>query len=663
MITKIDSPEDIRQILILNEKHNRKLFEKYDPYTGEGSPIPREKLWIDNREFILIPTYLFETAFCQDVAAAGTLTKFSTQQDAPCDRYYDFLNEQRIKYDFEYWCVTCVKIKDKKSGGITPFILRRPQLKLLKVLVADLFANKPVRIILLKARQWGGSTLVQLFEAWIQLFHRTNWNSCIVAHQKDQARNVRAMYSRMAQHHPKDVFPVCFQNFEGSQSNRQLKGRGAVISIGSVQNPDALRSDDLKLAHYTEVGLWQDTPKRKAADIIQSTVGSIPDDPFTCIVLESTAKGVGNYFYNTWVEAEKGDNEYVPIFVAWWEIDIYHRPFHNEQEKLDFIHSLTNDEIYRFNLGATLEGLHWYRRKRRTMPSDWRMRCEYPSTALEAFATSGRNVHNPADIQHMMQQTCEPRFCGELQAAAAYGEAAIDNSLLFVPRENGTLWLWQMPDKIKRIENRYVVSMDIGGRSDSADWTVISVIDRYMMLFGGDEECIGTYRFHLDQDLAVWKAVQLARFFNDALLVVEFNSLDTKTTEGDHSFTILDQIVKIYDNIYYRDDPTKILEGLPPHYGFHTNKATKRDLITHMQRLLRDQLYTEYDKRALDEALVYEQKANSDVFGAVDGMHDDIYMSRAIGLKVSSTINPPKELPQKEKLRPIKDGVRTQASF
>ena len=518
-------------------------------------------------------------------------------------------------------------------------------------------------MIVLKARQWGGSTLVQLFYAWIQLFHRINWNSCIVAHQKDQARNVRAMYSRMAQYHPKEVFPVRFQNFEGSQSNRQLEERGAVVSIGSVQNPEALRSDDLKLAHCTEVGLWEDTPKRKAADVIQSVVGSIPDDPYTSVVLESTAKGVGNYFHDTWIKAEKGENGFKPVFVAWFEIDLYYRRFRTEQEKSDFVRSMTEEEIYYFNLGATLEGLNWYRQKRRTTPSDGRMRCEYPSTPTEAFATTGRNVHNPNDIQRMTAQCCAPIHRGELIADAAYGPQSIDDSLTFVPNPQGTLWLWALPDKSRHVANRYVVSMDIGGKSDDADWTVIRVIDRYMKLFGGDEECIGTWRFHMDQDLAIWKAVQLAEFYNHALFVPEFNSIKKhKPEDSDFFYTILDEIVDVYDNIYSRDDPTKVREGVPPRYGFHTNKATKDDLVTQMQRRFRDQLYAENDLRALDEAMTYEQKADGS-YGAVDKFHDDIYMATAIGLKVSSVMDPPVEIPLNEKPRSKRTEVRTHANF
>lgn len=154
------------------------------------------------------------------------------------------------------------------------------------------------------------------------------------------------------------------------------------------------------------------------------------------------------------------------------------------------------------------------------------------------------------------------------------------------------------------------------------------------------EECIGTWRGHLDQDLVIWKAVQIARYFNSALLVVESNSLDVKGDEGDHSLTILDEIKDFYPHLYCRTDPQKIREGLPARYGFHTNAATKTDLVNQMNKRFREGGHIERDGRALDEADCYEIKPDGS-YGAVDGEHDDIYMSRAIGLKASQTMDPP----------------------
>lgn len=635
---------DINSVLAENERRNAKLFAKYNPLTGENSLLPREPLTIAKGNTIYIPTYLYQTNIIQEIVKVGSLEDYAQEASLPFRDLVDWLNKLRIQYDFEFWAATCVKIKDKISGKEMPFILRQPQLKLLKMLIEDLFAGVPVRVIVLKARQWGGSTLIDLWEAWIQIFHRENWNSVIVAHQKDAARNIRSMYQLMAKRHPTEIQEITLKNFEGSQSNKVLVERGCIISIGSVKAPDALRSSDIKLVHASEVGLWGDNQKIKGDDLAQAIIASVPDIPFSAIVLESTAKGIGNYFHRTWKGAEEGKNGFKPCFVAWFEIDMYWRGFRDEKDRSQFLATMTEEEWDRWDLGATLEGLHWYRYELSIMQSDYRMKQEFPSTPQEAFATTGRYVHNPADIEFLRKGCRNPTFVGGLVAASAYGLEAIDESLHFVPDANGKLFLWAMPDKEMNISHRYVVSMDMGGRSDSADWSVISVIDRYPLLFGGVEECIGTWRFHLDQDLAVWRAVQLAKLFNNALLVVERNSLDTKGTEGDHSYTILDQIVPYYGNIYYRDDPTKIREGLAPHYGFLTTRATKMDLISHMQMRLRDKAYIERDVRALDECAWFEMKEQADVYGAIDGEHDDIYMSRAIGLKVSSVWDMPREV-------------------
>lgn len=638
--------QTIQQTLAQNDERNAWLFQPFNPYTGEGSLIERREFFIDKDNRILLPWYLYDTSAIQNIVRVGTLRAWADKSGLSHAAALDFLNGLRLKYDFEFCAATCFIIHDKTSGKEMPFVLRLPQRLLLKDLTDQLFSNKPVREIILKARQWGGSTLVDLWEAWIQIYHKTGWNSCIAAHVKDAARNIRAMYSLMIKRHPKDVMALNMVSFEGSQTTKKLIERDAIISIGTAQKPESLRSLDIKLVHASEVGLWKDTKEIKAEDLAQALVASVPIAPYTAIILESTAKGTGNYFERMWHASEKGESIFKPIFIPWFYIDIYWKPFADEKQKRKFVESMTPAEWERWNLGATLEGLHWYREMLATIQSEWRMMSEFPSTPQEAFATSGRLVHNISDINFMRNGCKQPLFVGEMVADSMYGKEAIDASLRFAANPHGDLWLWAMPDKSRNIRNRYVVSMDIGGRSDDADWTVISVIDRYMMMFGGVEECIGTYRFHKDQDLAVWKAVQVAKFYNDALLAVEFNSLNTLGTEGDHTYTILDQIVDMYPNIYYRDDPTKVREGLAPHYGFHTNRATKQDLITNMQRRLRDKTYIERDARALDECAWYEQKDKRNEYGAKDGEHDDIYMSRAIGLKVSSVMDMPSEVEQ-----------------
>lgn len=634
---------EICQILEENDRRNALLFAHYDPLIGEGSLIPREPFLVAPNYLVHIPKYLYYTTAFQTIVKAGSLMDYAEQTGESFNSLLDWFNLQRITFDFEYWAATCSTIRDKLSGQDIPFILNGPQRKILTILTEKLFNNEPVRAILLKARQYGGSTLIDQWEAWIQLFHRQNWNSVIATHEQDASRTIRNMYQLMADNHPREICEVKLRSFQGSPTKKIVPSRGCTISVACIRNPESLRSNDIKLAHLSEVGLWQDNPTIKGDDLAQSIIASVPNVPFTAIVLESTAKGIGTYFYRTWKAAESGKSAFVPIFVAWFEIAMYWERFADENAKVEFVKSLSAEELDRWSYGATLEGLQWYRHKLSEMPSEFRMRQEFPSTPQEAFATTGRYVHNPADIDFLRAGCSDPKFVGELIATTQYGKEAIDSSLRFLAN-GGELFLWAMPDKEKNVRNRYIVTMDIGGRNDDADWTVISVIDRYMLMFGGCEECIGTWRFHLDQDLAVWRAVQLAKFFNNALLVVEFNSLDTKGSEGDHTFTILDSIVEHYPNIYYRDDPTKVREGLAPHYGWYTGRAQKMAIVSHMQHLLRDKQVIVRDERLLNECAWFEQKERRDQYGAIEGEHDDIYMSYGIGLYVSSKWDMPVEI-------------------
>lgn len=634
---------DSAEIIAANKK--RLSERKYDPLTGTGSVVKRIRLVLDATDYVLLPAAMLSIAMISEIKKQrSSLKAYAVQHNLSFDTLLNSIIRLRFEYDFEYWCAVCVKIQDKETKQTIPLILRPAQRKLAKILLTELEADRPIRIILLKARQWGGSTVIQVFMAWIQLFRKKGWHSAIVADLEDQARNIRAMYSRIAKHHPKEVFGFEFGNFENSSKNKIIENRECVVYIASMQNPDSLRSSDIMMAHLSEVGLWKETEGKKPEDVLQSIAGTIPSIPGSLIAMESTAKGVGNFFHKQWQNAVNQQNGFIPVFVPWYEIEMYRKPFGSKKELETFAASLSEKERYYFSLGASLENIHWYRTKKFTDGyDDWRMGCEFPTTPSEAFQSTGRRAHSPAYIERMRKYCLPAKYTGELMADTAYGKEAIGESLRFEPVANGRLLLWALPDKTVSVKRRYVVSMDIGGRHDKADWSVISIIDRYWLLQEGVEECIGTYRFHMDQDLAVWKAVQVATFFNNALLVVEANSLDNKGSEGDHTLTILDEIKGYYDNLFSRTDPQKILEGYPERYGFFTSQASKTDLVNQMNRRFRETGYIERDARVLDEADTYEIKENGS-YGAVDGAHDDLYMSRAIGLKASQLEELPKQI-------------------
>ena len=75
--------------------------------------------------------------------------------------------------------------------------------------------NEPIRGIVDKARQWGGSTFTQVYMGWIQIIHKTGWHSVIIADVENQARNIRGMYTRLAKHYPKEAGGEIALPYEG----------------------------------------------------------------------------------------------------------------------------------------------------------------------------------------------------------------------------------------------------------------------------------------------------------------------------------------------------------------------------------------------------------------------------------------------------------------
>ena len=180
--------------------------------------------------------------------------------------------------------------------------------------------------------------------------------------------------------------------------------------------------------------------------------------------------------------------------------------------------------------------------------------------------------------------------------------------------------------------------MDIGGRSNKADWSVIVVFDRLYMMDGDKPVVVAQWYGHIDIDILAWKAAQIASFYDNALLVIESNTLEThdkeRIVDGDQSQFILNQIKDVYDNLYARKPSEEdIKEGAPRKYGFHTNVSTKPMIISTLVKVIRESMYVERDERCLDEYKTYERKQNG-AFGAIEGKHDDLLMTRAIGLHV-----------------------------
>ena len=635
-----------------NKRRQARFKGEYNQILGTGSVIPRREVYIEEFGTIHLPEEMFTFQWINYLVESRSIKKFAEtylQGDINENTKGTFISFLRLRTrcDFEFFCASCVKIKDKEKGIDVPFLLNYGQRKLLTLLESQRLEGKPIRVILLKARQWGGSTLTQIYMAWFQLFRRTGWHSVIAAHLSSSSANIKGMYSKLLENLPEwcSDTKLDFQPFERMQSTSIIKSRGNKVTIGSAESPNSIRGMDISMAHLSEVGFWADTPRKKATDLIRSITSPILPTPDTIIVMESTANGVGDYFHTEYIKAKDGNSDKQPLFVAWYEIEQYSLPL--EEGEQAFYDTLSDYEQFLWNSGATLEAIKWYRIKRKEYHNDSDMMAEYPTNDVEAFALSGERVFNADQIDRLRANCIPPLKIGEITSTSSKKQSGEESlkDIEFVEHHRGRLKLWADRED-SNVKNRYLVVVDVGGRSKKADFSVICVIDRYWLMYGGVPEVVAQWRGHIDHDLLVWKATQIATYYNNALLVIESNTLETDGTDGDHTEYILDQISDIYPNLYARTPADKIREGAPIRWGFHTNKATKTMIIDNMISLLRDEQYIERDQEACNEFDLYEKKDNGS-WGAIDGHHDDILMTRLIGLYVAYTEDLPKEVSAK----------------
>lgn len=661
---------DIETIIQENERRRLEVFAPFNPITGEGSIGERVSFTISDYPLSTqyLPIEMMDEPFVKSLQKAGSVESLIRDvlqlpvTDESCEKVVEEFIRIRKKYDFPFWAAMFVYIKRKGGGSDVLFRLNKPQRKLIQRLEKMRKAGKPIRLILLKARQWGGSTAIQIYMSWLQLVHEVGLNSLIIAHQGTGSDEIKDMFDRMIKLYPVEMLHELGEAYSlnepkivgvGKSGNIfRVPQRNCKIKIGTAERPNSCRGGDYNLVHLSEVALWKETDGKKPEDIVRSACSGILLMALTMIIYESTPNGVGNFFHKEYLAAKNGLSQFEAMFVAWFEIEQYELPFADDSEKYDFAAKLLanryNEEVSTereeagtylwrlWEMGATLEAIHWYVSERTKFKNHGEMASEYPSDDIEAFTFSGRKVFSSEDVELFRAACRTPRWRGEIYGSADEGEKAIDG-LRFKKSDDGQLFIWHDVETSEEEEvlDRYLVVVDVcKGHTKNADFADILVIDRLFMMDGEPPVVAAEWHGHIDMDKLAWKATQIAAYYNNALLVIESNTLETNNTKGEAEY-ILTLIHDVYGKQLYarKQSAEDIRQGLPKKFGFHTNSLTKKVVIYNLKVVIRERLYIEREAACLDEYLTYVEKENNS-FEAMEGYHDDRLMTRAIGMQI-----------------------------
>lgn len=683
--------EEAKLMLAENEARLKRIFGTHDQYTGRGMEGHDHKVTIEGYPIRVqwLTEEVKENSLYKAVAALGSVEayverfNYENGTDLTEEDVIDRLFITRCARDPSFAFFTLFKIKSKKEGRMVPFRLNYAQRYLLAILEEMRLSGVPIRIILLKARQWGGSTLVQLYIAWVQLFVKEGWYSVVIAQTKDTAKRIKAMYKKVLEDLPGFLFDtdkLQFSPYEHSSSDSVItnqrgdKVRDNVITVASYENFESTRGMDYAMAHFSEVAYWRTTETKSAEQVITNIDSNILEEALTIEISESTALGMSGYFYDEYQMAKEGTSSRRAVFVPFFFIENDMLKFKSVREKRLFAEELIanrendvapddNSESGRYlyslwTKGATLEHINWYIKKRKSFHDHASMASEAPSDDVECFKFSGNRVFNIYRIDTMREKYAKPPiFKGDVAQKKDGGKVYL------IPDKNGLLRVWKQPDPLPA-KNRYLVIVDVGGRSKNSDPSCITVIDRWPLRFkGGKPEVVARWHGHIRYDFLAYKAVKIARYYNDAKLAFESNTFDKKKAEatefveqGDHIRGILKKVEDEYKNLYMRaaTDPEDLKNGIYTKIGFQTNAKTKQDMVDNFIVVFEDDAFIDPDERLYKEASIYEQRPNGSYGNIVGrGNHDDILMTDMIGALISD------EMPKPELVRTENEDLRT----
>jgi hypothetical protein len=692
--------EEINAILNEDKRRLDIIFGNHNQLTGYGMEGHTHKVEI--KDYALKVQYLTDEVFnnnlYQSVIETGSISSYvdlfnkENETSISEEDVSNALFTARCARDPSFAFYTLDKIKDKLGGDMIPFKLNYAQRVLLFELEKMRWAGVPIRMVLLKARQWGGSTLVQLYISWVQLFVKTGWYSVIIAQTKDTAKRIKAMYEKALEKMPGFPFGVeglKFSPYKGSSSDSIITNtsgtpiRDNVTTIASFENFESTRGMDFAMAHFSEVAYWKPTPSKTPEQVITNIASNMLEVALTIEILESTANGMSGLFYDEYQMAKAGTSSSKALFIPFFWIENDMLKFDNGGEKWQFVEKMLAEKgekvapddnsepgeyIYGLWLkGASLESIKWYIQKRKTFHDHASMASEAPADDIECFKYSGHLVFNIYLCEERKEQYAElPIFKGDVIEDKA-GNVKLETN------QNGELYIWEYPNNLQT-EDEYIVIVDVGGRSKGADYSVITVISRWGRRFkGGKDKVVARWRGHIRYDWLAYKAVKIAKYYKNAKLVFESNTYDKKKAEaseyveqGDHIRGILTKIQDIYKNLYMRaaTDPEDLRKGIYKKVGFQTNVKTKQDMVDNHVVLIEDDMFIDPDSRVYAEMSIYEQRPDGS-YGNIKGAnnHDDIIMTDMIGGLLSGEMPKPELIKRENVSSRIDNYPRNESSL
>ena len=535
---------------------------------------------------------------------------------------------EAVLHHFDPWSEICTYfIKDKGNLGIVPFTPFAEQKMLFDVIWQLYCAGVPARILILKARQMGFSTMVEALNYWFTK-HYPFTSATIISHESKSTDVLFGMFTTFARRDTNRLIP-----YEGEFKTRHYRESRAVgdkglkfidapgmkpniegsVSLFTGVNPDATRSTNTQFLHASEFAYYRNQTAALAA--LNSTIGT--KTPGTVGIIESTAQSSTDTFHNLWY----GDDKlWTRLFFPWWK-DPRYTSFVADSDMAMMERSLKKYEReWVEEFGLTMGQVLWFRETLQANGGDENITFqEYPARPEDAFRSAKSKVFSFGVLSRLKDSVVLP--VGRYDVVGDKLE----------PAEYGDFYLYKEVDK----KASYVIGADaakgiVVGEDSKGQVTDASVAQ--VLLRQENKKCEQVAVYHGKPETPAFARVLdvIGSMFNIALINVESNGPGEQVLTSLYRFRGYPALQRrLSSKIKTKRDVTKA----PPtrELGFLTTEPSRIWLIdtaknyinNNMVKIVDNETYLQID------ALI---RNNNGKVEASHGYHDDAFMALAFAL-------------------------------
>lgn len=475
-------------------------------------------------------------------------------------------------------------------------VLNHAQYRIVDEVNRALNEKRRCRFVVLKARQIGVSTIVEgLMFTLAMILNRMG--GLVISHEADSA----GWLLKMTNHYWETWrFKSLYDIRHNSVRHMSWDNNGSSIRIATAKNVGAGRSTTIQFLHGSEVAFWDDAPT-----LMTGLAQSIPMSSPSIIALESTANGIGGYFYEQWNAAVDGETEFTPLFFPWHEHPEYTAAHVQQGETLG---ALNDEERILHAIGIDDSRLAWRRWAIKNLCGNdlMKFRQEYPTVPEEAFIVTGHNIFPDGDLTACYQPMNGLQGYLTEEGGRVRFQESLDGPL--------TIFRWPGEDMDR---HKYMVSGD-ATRSITGDFSCAQVLNRRTW------EQVAIFRRKIDPVSFGDQLALLGRYYNWAIVCPEIQGAGDST---------ISRLISLNYPFLFEHRKAERLPGQPESvYGWWSGVRSKQEAIGNLLKVVVDHDIIIHDHKTYSEMRAYVSDEKGGFRNGAGEGHDDTVTAMAIAM-------------------------------